>query len=100
MNKGWIATLLILLLCGTASADWKADLEFAQRLGGSGFYEMATKVYDDMIAAGGKSAQAGEYGKAMLVKQRAERGMEEICRDSWHWQRQNPRGYRADDDEA
>ncbi|MCZ6572911.1 MAG: hypothetical protein O7C98_07045 [Planctomycetota bacterium] len=80
MNKGWIATLLI-LLCGTASADWKADLKFAQRLGGSGFYEMATKVYDDMIAAGGKSAQAGEYGKAMLVKQRAERGMARFLAD-------------------
>lgn len=25
---------------------------------------------------------------------RAERGLEEICRDAWNWQSQNPRGYR------
>jgi UDP-glucose 4-epimerase len=26
---------------------------------------------------------------------RAERGLEEMCRDGWNWQQQNPRGYRG-----
>ena len=26
---------------------------------------------------------------------RATRGIEEMCRDSWHWQQRNPDGYRT-----
>jgi len=31
---------------------------------------------------------------AELFDWRAERGLEEMCRDGWRWQQQNPRGYR------
>jgi UDP-glucose 4-epimerase len=35
------------------------------------------------------SLAAGELGW------RAERGLEEMCRDGWNWQQKNPRGYRG-----
>jgi len=32
---------------------------------------------------------------ARLLDWRAERGLEEMCRDGWRWQQQNPSGYRC-----
>ena len=30
------------------------------------------------------------------LKWKAERGLEEMCRDSWNWQQKNPKGYQAE----
>ena len=31
---------------------------------------------------------------AKILNWKAERGIEDMCRDSWNWQSKNPNGYR------
>ncbi|MFQ5843857.1 MAG: hypothetical protein ACE5JG_02600 [Planctomycetota bacterium] len=67
---------ILVLLCGTAHAGWKDDLQFARRLGGAGYFRMATQVYESLgRSSDSQAVQAGRYGLAMLDKQRAERAM-------------------------
>ena len=33
---------------------------------------------------------------ASIIGWRAERGLEEMCRDGWNWQRKNPQGYQGE----
>jgi hypothetical protein len=73
MTLRCLAALLAFLLAVPASAGTpEEDLQFAQLLGRRGLDSMAVKVLDDLIASGDAQAKRyGEYGKALLTKERA-----------------------------
>lgn len=64
--------------------------------------QMFRKVSGEAIPAKVAARRPGDlpayYSSAALAAAklgwRAERGLEDICRDAWNWQRMNPRGYR------
>jgi hypothetical protein len=73
MTLRCFAALFAVLLAVPASAGTpEEDLQFAQLLGRRGLNKMAVEVLDDLIANGDSQAKRyGEYGKALLTKERA-----------------------------
>jgi len=55
-------------------------------------YEMAPRRTGDIAACYADVDAAFE-----LLGWKAERGMEEMCRDHWHWQQKNPTGFKKSD---
>lgn len=53
-------------------------------------YRMAPRRAGDAVATYADATQAEQ-----LLKWKAKRGIDEICRDAWHWQSMNPRGYQG-----
>ncbi len=51
-------------------------------------YEMAPRRPGDIAAYYASAAQAGK-----ILGWKATRGIDEMCRDAWNWQQQNPNGY-------
>ena len=87
-------------LCGSDMTAWKSggmfvgidkDAEFGHEFCGT-------------ISQVGSNVEGIEVGDRVIVRPdkakrelgwEAQYGIEEMCRDSWNWQKNNPNGYRA-----